>query len=40
MVEYRYNAVQYNSIFHTALRWLMQNVSKSVKLQITPHISP
>ena len=38
-VECRYNAVQYNAIFYTALHWLKQNINQSVKAQITPHIS-
>ena len=39
-VECRYNAFQYNAVFHTALRWLNENINFSVKSQITPHISP
>ena len=36
----RYNAVQYNTIFYTALRWRKQKMNHSVKSQNTPHISP
>ena len=39
-VECRCKAAQYNTIFHTALRWLKQNRNQSVKSQITPHILP
>ena len=39
IVEYRNNAVQYNTIFLTALRWVKQNINQRVKSQITPHIS-
>ena len=38
-VKCRYNAVQYNTIFHTQLRWLKQNIHQSVKFQLTPHTS-
>ena len=30
-VECRYNPVQYNKIFHTALRWLKHDINQSVK---------
>ena len=39
-VESRYYAVHYNTIFHTTLRWLKQNINQIVKSQTTPHISP
>ena len=35
--ECRYNTVQYNTIFHTTLRWLKQNINLRVKSQITPY---
>ena len=38
-VECCYNAVQYNAIFHRALRWLKQNINQGVKSQNTPYIS-
>ena len=36
----RYNAAQYNMIFHTALQWLKQNMNHSLNSQQTPHSSP
>ena len=39
-VKCPYNVVQNNMKFHTALCWLKQSINKSVKSQITPHISP
>ena len=39
-VACRYNAVQYNMIFHMPLHWLMQNIDKSLDSQKTLHTSP
>ena len=36
----RYNAVQFITILHTALRWQQQNVNQTSKSQETPHTSP
>ena len=35
-----YNAVQYNTIIHTSLQWLRQNINQGSLSQKTPHISP
>ena len=39
-VECRYNAIQYNMIFHTPLHWLTQNINQALHSQKTLHISP
>ena len=39
-VKCHYNAVQCDTIFHTALHWLKQSISRHVRSQITPHSSP
>ena len=39
-VKCRYNAVQYNMILHTVLKWLRQNVNQDLYSQHTSHISP
>ena len=40
-VECRYNAVQYNTIFHTApLHWLTHNMNQTLNSQKTFHTSP
>ena len=38
-VQCRYNAVQYNMIFHTPLHWLMQNINQTLNSQKILHIS-
>ena len=35
-VECRYNAVQYNKIFHTALRWLKHDINKESNHKLYP----
>ena len=37
-VECRYNAVEYNTIMHTPLHWLRQNINQCLHSQKTPHI--
>ena len=39
-VEYRFNAVQYNMILHSSLKWLGQNIYQNINPQKTPHSSP
>ena len=39
-VDCRYNAVQYNVILYTSLRWLGHNMDVSLNPQMTPYISP
>ena len=36
----RYNAIQYNTILHTSLQWLRQNINENLDTQKTPCISP
>ena len=39
-VKSPYNAVHYNTIMHTSLQWLRQNIDQGLHSQKTPHISP
>ena len=37
--QYRYCMIQYNAIFHTALRWLKQNINQCQITNYTPYLA-